>query len=107
MVLLILGQGGRGVQDAGVSQSVRQTTSDKACFGLAARHFQRQAVSSVFGLVLCHVVSEFGVVRGLPGDLVTRNQPRGPCDRKNSIPIENFNPGLKFSSSIDNFNLDR
>ena len=23
--------------------------------------------------------------------------PRGPCDRKNSIPIENFNPGSKFS----------
>ena len=36
--------------------------------------------------------------------------PRGPCDRKNSIPIENFNPGLNFQSrsnisiSIDNFN---
>ena len=43
--------------------------------------------------------------------------PRGPCDRKNSIPIENFNPGSKisiparnfqsrskFSISIENFN---
>ena len=32
--------------------------------------------------------------------------PRGPCDRKNSIPIENFNPGLKVSISIENFNLE-
>ena len=39
-----------------------------------------------------------------PGD---SSFPRGPCDRKNSIPIENFNPGLKFSISIENFNLDR
>ena len=34
-------------------------------------------------------------------------QPRGPCDRKNSIPIENFNLGSKFSISIEIFNLDR
>ena len=33
--------------------------------------------------------------------------PRGPCDRKISIPIENFNPGSKFSIPIENFNLDR
>ena len=32
---------------------------------------------------------------------------RGPCDRKNSIPIENFNPGSKFSIPIEAFNLDR
>ena len=47
------------------------------------------------------------------GDLVFPVWPvsiiyRGPCDRtKNSIPIENFNPGLRFSISIENFNLDR
>ena len=35
-----------------------------------------------------------------------KNLPRGPCDRKNSIPIENFNPGIEFSISIENFNLD-
>ena len=34
-------------------------------------------------------------------------QPRGPCDRKNSIPIENFNPGSKFSIPIIFFNLDQ
>ena len=33
--------------------------------------------------------------------------PRGPSDRKNSIPIESFNPGLKFSISVENSNLDR
>ena len=33
--------------------------------------------------------------------------PRGPCDRKNSIPIENFNPGLKFSIPIEIFKRDR
>ena len=36
-----------------------------------------------------------------------RPKPRGPCDRKNSIPIENFNPGLQFAISIENVNLDR
>ena len=34
-------------------------------------------------------------------------RPRGPCDRKNSIPIEIFNPDLKFSISIEIFCLDR
>ena len=33
--------------------------------------------------------------------------PRGPCDRKKSIPIENFNPGSKFSIPIEIFNLNR
>ena len=33
--------------------------------------------------------------------------PRGPCDRKNPIPIENFNPGLRFSIPIEHFSLDR
>ena len=33
--------------------------------------------------------------------------PEGPTIEKNSIPIENFNPGLKFSISIENFNPDR
>ena len=33
--------------------------------------------------------------------------PRGPCDRKKSIPIENFNPGSKISIPIEMFNLDR
>ena len=35
------------------------------------------------------------------------SQHRGPCDRKKSIPIENFNPGSNFSSPIEIFNLDR
>ena len=33
--------------------------------------------------------------------------PKRPCGRKNSIPIKNFNPGLKISVSIEIFNLDR
>ena len=35
------------------------------------------------------------------------SSPRGPCDRKNLIPIENFNPGLKLSIPIDIFKRDR
>ena len=45
-----------------------------------------------------------GVSEGVFGE---SHIPRGPCDRKNSIPIENFNLGLKFSVSIENFTLDR
>ena len=40
-------------------------------------------------------------------DIRANDPPRGPCDRKNSIPIENFNPGSKFSIPIEIFNLDR
>ena len=32
--------------------------------------------------------------------------PRGRSDRINSVPNENFNPGLTLSISIENFNLD-
>ena len=35
------------------------------------------------------------------------DSPRAPCDRKNSIPIENFNPCLKFSTPIEFFKRDR
>ena len=38
---------------------------------------------------------------------VDPQSPRGPCDRKNSIPIENFNPGSKISIPIEIFKRDR
>ena len=51
-----------------------------------------------------------GISRGRPGRYPGGRpgpKPTGPCDRKNSIPIENFNPGSKFSIPIEIFNLDR
>ena len=50
---------------------------------------------------------ESGMSREFCRDVPDPWVPRGPCDRKNSIPIKNFNPGLNISISIEIFNLDR